>query len=435
MLSWVTLRRSSLLIILNLVAVLSYFSVAWVSGSLTHVHTSVFSFPDSHEYRAVADWIYGGASTTASARRPFLYPLLMGLAERLGGISGVWILNVALWFATLNFAAAATYRFVRSSWAAALVFFVLVTNMSLILLTFEGLTEITVVALLAVWTYGLSHLTRRPTPSQVAWALLPVALLVVVKPEFEILLVVVVVALLVGIIMSPEPRLAAAVFAACLVPVAIQLALMVRFNGYLGISNIGDSTVRGYYLSRLDVVIGESRNFRAARPKMALLSNLEAARFVANHFRNAVTVFVSILKENLLADSNFLDGHHPRIARVIFATNKAYFVTLLAMIPLVGVALLRARDGRLALLCVAMLNVFLAGGLTFDQGDRITIVALPLWSVALVLAVKSAGGAGLWRYVAGHASSRSALDTVAGQAPPWSAPGSGESGATPVDAV
>jgi hypothetical protein len=73
---------------------------------------------------------------------------------------------------------------------------------------------------------------------------------------------------------------------------------------------------------------------------------------------------------------------------------------LLVMIPLLAVALWRARDGRLALLCIAILNVLLTGGLTFFQGDRITIVALPLWLTALVLAARQAGGAELWRFVA-----------------------------------
>ena len=58
-------------------------------------------------------------------------------------------------------------------------------------------------ALLAIWIYGISHLTSRPTPPQVAWALLPIALLVVVKPEFELLLVAMVVVLVVGIWKTP----------------------------------------------------------------------------------------------------------------------------------------------------------------------------------------------------------------------------------------
>ena len=385
----VILKRPSRLIILNAVALISYLLVSWVSGSARHVFSEVFSRPDSLEYRAVADWIYGArASADASAWRPFLYPLLLGLAQRVGGILGIWFLNVVLWLIALNVAAAATYRFVKSNWAAAVVFVLLATNISLILLTFEGLTEITVVALLAVWMYGLSHLTRRPTASQAAWALLPVSLLVVVKPEFEFLLVVMVLVLAIAIVKGPARGLPSVVVAACLIPIAIQIAINIHFNGYFGISNIGEKTIRGYFLSRLDVAIGQSIDVDAARLKLLDISNFEAARLVLNHFGDAVAVFASTLFENLVAGSNFLIHGHTLLARVIVATNVAYFVLLLASIPIVGVAVWRARDGQLALLCVALLNIYVSGGLTFSQGDRITIVALPLLLVTGALALK-----------------------------------------------
>lgn len=389
MISWVTLKRPSRLVILNLIALISYLLVSWASGSARHVFSEVFSRPDSVEYRAVADWIYGArASADASAWRPFLYPVLLGLAQRVGGLLGIWFLNVALWLIALNVAYAATYRFVKSNWAAAVVFVLLATNISLILLTFEGLTEITVVALLTVWVYGLSHLTRRPSASQVAWALIPVSLLVVVKPEFEFLLAVMVVVLLVGIVRGPARGLSMLVLALCLIPIAIQLAINIHFNGYFGISNIGEKAIRGYFLSRLDVAIGQSIDVDAARLKLVDISNFEAARLVLNHFGDAVAVFASTLFENLVAGSNFLIHGHTLLARVIVATNVSYFVLLLASIPIVVVAVWRARDGRLALLCVALLNIYVSGGLTFSQGDRITIVALPLLLVTGALALK-----------------------------------------------
>jgi hypothetical protein len=130
--------------------------------------------------------------------------------------------------------------------------------------------------------------------------------------------------------------------------------------------------------------------------KMIGLSNVEAIRFVLDLFGKSVVVFFSTLKENLLAGSSFLSGH-PRIQQVIQATQAAFLVLLLAMIPLVGVALWKARDGRLALLGIAALNIFLAGGLTFWQGDRITIVALPVCLIALALAANQTYGGVFWR--------------------------------------
>ena len=384
------LKRSTLLI-LNLIAVLSYLFVGWAAGSIEHVDASVFSSQDSREYREYADWIFGARpSSVASNWRPFLYPLLLGLAERLGGVRGVWLLNVAVWFTALNFCAAATYRFVKSEWAAALAFLVLATNLSLMMLTYQGLTEPTVIALLAIWVYGLSRLTPRPTPGQIAWLLLPVTLAVVVKPEFEFLLAVLAVVVVVGIIRSESRGLATGVFAACLIPVGIQLWVMAHFNGYFGLSNVGTRALREYYLPRLDVAIGQSTDLEAARLRMVDISYSDAARYVANHFGDAVLVFASTVRDNLLAGTNFLTGH-PHIEFAILVTQLTFFVVLVVMIPIVCVALWRTRDGRLALMCYAVLIVFLSSGLDYNQGDRYAVVGLPLWLPALVLAVKEFG--------------------------------------------
>src|SRR5258708_20441571 len=142
------LKRSTLLI-LNLIAVARYLVVGWAAGSIAHVEASVFSSQGSREYREYADWIFGARpSSVASNWRPFLYPLLLGLAERAGGVRGVWLLNVAVWFAALNFFAAATYPFGKSELAAALVFLLRSTYFSTMILSYQGFPSPTVTPLL-----------------------------------------------------------------------------------------------------------------------------------------------------------------------------------------------------------------------------------------------------------------------------------------------
>jgi hypothetical protein len=377
------------------VAAGTYLLVSWQSGYLAHPTGSVFSSPDSREYRQVADWIFGARGLAdASAWRPFLYPLLLGLADRIGGAAGVWLLNAALWFAALNIAAAAAYRLVKAEWAAILAFLALATNVSLILLTYQALTEITTVTLIAIWIYGLSHLTTRPGATQVLSALLPLTLLVVVKPEFELLLALMLVVLVVLVWRTPARGAAGIAFAACLMPVAIQLAVMVTFNHYFGISTIGDSTIRGYFLARLYMTVNHT-DFNAARQQVIGLGNLEAARLVLGHAGYAIAVFITTLKDNLLAGSNFiLPKANRHLNSVIVWTNRAYALMLVALVPLAAAALWRARDGRLALLCLATLNVFASGGLSFYQGDRLTVIALPLWTIAGLVALREALSAG-----------------------------------------
>lgn len=386
----------------------AYLLVSWQSGYLAHPTASVFSSPDSHEYRQVADWIFGArGSADASAWRPFLYPAILGLADRVGGATAVWLLNLVMWFAALNIAAAAAYRLVKSEWAAILAFLALATNVSLILLTYQALTEIITVALIATWIFGLSQMTARPGAAQVVWSLLPLTLLVVVKPEFELLLGVMTIVLVVLLWRSPARGGAAVAFAACLIPVAIQLAVMVTFNHYFGLSTIGDSTIRGYFLARLYMSVNHVGDFNAARQQVIGFSNAEAARLVLGHAGDAIAVFITTLKDNLLAGSNFiLPDANRHLNSVIVWSNRAYALMLVALVPLAAAALWRARDGRLALLGVGTLNVFLSSGLSFYQGDRLTVIALPLWSIAGLLALREALSAGAVPRPAGFPSPR-----------------------------
>jgi len=389
MVDWAIAKRPVALVGLNLVAAACYLLVGWRTGSLAHIDTSIFSTPDSHTYRQVADWIYGARSSSpASIWVPFLYPTVLGLADRVGGPLGVWAMNVVLWFLALNVTAVAAYRLTRAYWAAGLIFLLLATNISLILLTFQALTEITTVALIAVWLLGLSFLKSPPSPLRVAAALLPVALLVVVKPEFEILLVVTILFLLVAVWRSASraPRLV--VVAACLIPVAAQVALMAGANHVLGISQIGDSTIRGYYLSQLFVYLGMSPDVYSAQPQAVAMSNTALLQFLAAHPLAAVRVFAHILRDNLDSSSNFLTAANPILLTIDTVTNQVYAWVLVAMVPIVAAALWIRRDARLALLSVGALNVFLAGGLSFWQGDRLTVIAIPLWGTALALAVR-----------------------------------------------
>ena len=91
------------------------------------------------------------------------------------------------------------------------------------------------------------------------------------------------------------------------------------------------------------------------------------------------------------------------VARSMMRTARSH-VRRLAVGVVVG--RWRARDGRLALLCIALLNIYASGSLTFSQGDRITIVAPPVLLVALMLALKELKG-GLERAPATSNNARS----------------------------
>jgi len=141
------------------------------------------------------------------------------------------------------------------------------------------------------------------------------------------------------------------------------------------------------FLARLDMAIGNAANIDSARRQTAGLTNLEVARLLMTHIGQAIFVFAYTLKDNLLSGSNFI-GPTRLLNRVVELTNLAYVAVLVVLIPLASAALWRGRDLRLALLCAAILNIMVAGGLSFDQGDRLTVIALPLWATVLVMAAR-----------------------------------------------
>jgi hypothetical protein len=372
-------------------AVFFYVIVGLRSGNLTHLGSTVFSSVDAGTYRQVADWIYGsGPKTAAVAQRPFLYPVILGLADRVGGPGAVWFLNFLLWLAAINITSLAVQRFVQRTWAAVLVFLLMATNISLIVLTFHALAETLAVALLAAWALGLTLLSKRIEPVQAVWALLPLTLLVVVKPEFELLLVLMVLVVVVLSARSRQRAVLVGVIAVCLVPVSVQLGLMATVNHYMGLSVVGDDTIRYYFMARLYASIAHSSDILGQRQVTGGLTTGAMLRVIGSHPLQTVVVLGSTLRENLLSGSNFVGGSNPTLGKAIVLTNYVYAAALVVMVPLATLAIWTRRDGRLILLCAGILNVLLSGSLSFWQGDRLTVIALPLLLVALALAVAQA---------------------------------------------
>jgi hypothetical protein len=385
-------RRLALFMALNVVAVVAYALVAFQMGFFSHLSDTLFWSPDSHTYRDVGQWLLGAASNPLeSQHRPFLYPLLLGLAEKLGGAPGIWILNLVCWFGMLNVTAAATLRMTGRLTIAAVVFLVLATNASLIVLSFEAITESLTAFLESVWILGLAFSRLPPTrPREAAMLLLPISLLTVVKPQFQFQLVIALVLLAITIWRLRKGRAALAVaVVACCVPVGFQLGLMATANHMLAISDSGEAEFKLYYASQVYATInGLPDDLVAARVEVGRLSNRQAAAFLLDHPGTAINTLVSNLHRNLTSGSNFVDPTQaPLLADTIRNTNRLYLKLHVVFLPIVCLAIWRRRDLRLLLLYLFAVLVTLLPSLIVDQGDRYIELALPLWAAAYGLAV------------------------------------------------
>jgi hypothetical protein len=384
--------RIAVVVALNLVAAAAYGFVAAQMGFFSHMSETLFSSPDSLGYRDVGNWLFGAIpNPVESLHRPFLYPLLLGAASRIGGDAAIWTLNLLLWLGTVNVTAVATWRMTGRPLLGAIVFLLLATNVSLIVLSFQALTELTVAFLESIWILGLALSTLPPSrPRDFAMLLLPISLLTVVKPAYQIELVIGLVLLAIVIWRLHGNRASAAVVvAACCIPIAFQLGLNATANHVFSLSSTGDAEVRGYYVSQVYASInGLPDDLVAARQVVYGWSNSQVASFLVDHRGPAIRIIVSNLHSNLASGSNFIDpGKTPLLAAAVRDTNRAFLRVHLIFVPIVAFAIWRRRDVSLVLLYGFALVVILVPSLIVDQGDRYIEMALPIWAAAYALAV------------------------------------------------
>jgi hypothetical protein len=360
-------------------------------GFFSHMSDTLFWSPDSHSYRDVADWLFGGPNTVQSTHRPFLYPLLLGLFQRIAGDWGIWALNFMSWLATLNFTAGAAWRMTGRMWIGAIVFLVLATNISIIVLSFQALTELVTLMLESVWILGLALSSLRPArPRDFALLLLPMSLLAVVKPGYQLELLVALVLLGITIWRLGRGRVrATVVVAACCIPIAFQLGFNAIGNHFIGLSSTGEIELRDYYIAQVYAELnGLPDDLTVSRAVVDSWSSSQMAAFLLDHPSLAVRTLLTNLRDNLAAPSNFIDPARNQVLwSLVRDTNRFYLRLDLIFLPIVAIALWLRRDVRLLLLYLFALVLVLVPSLIYDQGDRYVNMALPLWAVAYALAV------------------------------------------------
>ena len=386
-------RIRSLLVfgVLNLLAGGFYLLIAVRIGFFQHVAATIFSTPDSHSYREVAEWLFGGPNSIETLHRPFLYPLLLGVAQRIAGEWGIWALNLICWFGMLNLTSVAAWRMTGRLAAGAVVFVVMATNLSIIALTFQGLTESLVLLLEAAWVAGLAWSRLPPGRSRdFVMLFLPVTLLSVVKPAYQIEVVIGLVLLIVTLLRMQGRRLGAAVaVAACCLPIVAQLALNATANHFIGLSSTGELELKDYYFAQVYAEInGLPLDLTQARSDVAAMTSGQMLTYLLDHKQVAVGTLIENLRGNLTSPSPVIDpSANPTLWSLTQNTNRLYERLHVLFLPIVVVAVWLRRDPRLVLLYLFAALLILYPSLIYDQGDRYITMAMPFWSAAYVLAV------------------------------------------------
>ena len=374
-----------LFLILNALAIGLFFIVAFRYNYMhpDNMGRLMFTTPDTKQYRAVADWLFGKTATVpfATTLRPLLYPLLLGGVRQISDNPYMfWAVQFLLWLAAINLTALAAYRFTHRLLAFVIAFTLMMINVSTMALTFYALTETLVIFLLAVWlvllsTSDLHNLKVR----DYFWLSFMLALLTITKPIFQLPLIIVVTYAIVKNLRQFKKNL---VIAIGLTPVLIQILFNANVNGMVGISNITDYTVKWYLLPQV-YQVRTSISLDDARSQVKNFDTAQTIGYLLEDVKITTSAFLQNVGENMTGACEVF-GYYPKPYYFTRLTSIAYLVLQFLLIPAI-VFLFVKRQGSfnlpLKLIYLFSFLIIFTSGISFNEGDRLVIIALPLWII------------------------------------------------------
>lgn len=377
-------------------------------GLLGHLDAVMFSTPDSRSYLAVTDYMFGTSKSVPTAFiniRPFAFPLYL-LTYRLAGawtfLGAQWLCNVGsivLVFTTV-------WRLTRSMVASLAAIFVLASSLTFTLIALHGLSETLGILLTAGTMYCLGCYSLERHWRYLYAGLFLAALSACTKPTLVLSVGVwlAIWGLRVGGLARrgvrhgwrPAAGHAVAGIIA-LAPLALQLGFTYAATGKATFSAAGQvnfdetffPTVYGFaQYGRFT----PSRGPEAREAQDVCPNSSSKARFVRRHPRAAAQAFWYLLCDNVLGGSVCLQvpadafTDHD-LARELHEWTKSVNLTyawahgvFLVLLPCT-VLFTKDRRGRLFIVAGGLLLYMLlaASSMTYWQGDRIVLSAMPVW--------------------------------------------------------
>lgn len=385
------------LLIVLAIAVIYYFQWAYYLTGLADSKVNIdepgrffWWANDSRSYRAAGEWLFGRSDVLSIEHRPWLYPLLLGLARTLfgGGTESVlWILQFLMWLGSGALIYLSVQNTTRSTLFALLGAGIFFSHPSPLILTFHGMTETLNIVLISAFCWVLTgSMTNR-----IGYAVLLMALATVTKPIYLLFLILLVLYVIFQYREKPKQRLAGWI-AVLLLPIWIQLLLSAIGIGRPTLSSIGGYTFKNYLVA--DVYLRtEGTEWRETTVLIEDWDLRQQLSYLWEHQRmTLLTVREHLIDSNLLTGSFFALGEGNRMREFSITMNGIAAYVHLLMLPLVIYYLLSARyrhkKEAIALLYVGFVLQWLTSGISTGQDDRLMITALPLWLVVYFSVIK-----------------------------------------------
>lgn len=352
----------------------------------------LFSTPDAQQYLATGYEFYDFTQTGASDVRPFLYPLLIRMVHGTGGAWALWFVQLLCWQGSANFIFLSLQRATRKTGFAIAGSLVYAVNLSAIVITLHGLTETVTILLLSCLLYVIAARDTEKPLRTIHRVLLLLVLLTTVKPLFYIPLLLVLAALpfFTFRLYRQQPR-RIFILVLLLLPLVYQLTLMkVKYNT-VTVSHITEKTLRNYLLAQ-GVQQTDGGTWDEAMAKAQAMPGDAVSSHLLSHKKMYTSLLYENLHGNIAANATYLlfpaQYEQPFFATCMKHMNTVYYyLHLLFVLPwLLALYLSRRSRNRDALLLLAVAGLFnfyilLTSAISFWQGDRLVLPALPVFAV------------------------------------------------------
>lgn len=381
------------LILLNVILV-SCFVFFQIHIDLPPRQELIFSTEDALTYLDVSNWISNGTYTESTAIRPVLYPLFLSTVLALTGEIGIFIIQSILWIVAINLIYSSIKHLTNNILYACIGSGIMLFNFSLMSLTAHALTEVATVFLLSLLIYLITIKRASFREPQFVLSLVwMLVLLTLVKPIFYIptmLVVFVFIPIFYYKNLLLQRRFLFRLVLA-LSPLLCQMTLMFSKHDQFSVSKIGSHTFSMYFITQGIVQI-EDLDHQQAVDKVVKLSSQEKLTYVRDNILTYSDIFLNNIKSNIQGTPTFLNypipGKNPKTTIFMIKYNNVSFYMHLVFLLLSLVVLVKmwrtsqhAIMTLIAILFVLNCYMIVMTGISFWQGDRLTLPAIALWSV------------------------------------------------------
>jgi hypothetical protein len=369
-------------------------------GFLTSLEDVIFSTPDSRAYRVYADFLAGEGPMPGPyllALRPFLFPLYLSLYHHVGLVGFLmmqWFLSLVMLVAT--FASVTTVT--KSRWWGFISALAITAHPTFSFIALHALAETFSLALLSLAVYAAVVFFRRGGARPLFYTTFLLSLATCSKPTYLPFLVLWCLYAACQLISRRYLSMRAAIAAPLSVaPVIAQFVLTSVLIGHTVFSTAGTvnfqsrffPAVYGFAHGRGFIAYSdpEAKDARRAYPELR-----EAMAFVVTHPYATAQTATYLLHHNLASASSFTrppkgivaDRHLGNLLAGASALINTAMLAIHIVGAIVSLLLLLSRDPDchlLAFLALLSYSVFALSILTYWQGDRLVLAALPAWTV------------------------------------------------------